>query len=265
MKRLDYKNKIVVLTGASSGIGKEIARELITKHSCLIFAIARNEERLNLARNELGENYVPFALDVGSYLGWEGFVDFLKKSTLRVDILINCAGKLPKFASFEETEITELESTISTNFLSQAYSCKLLLPHINDGGAIINVSSASALCPFGLASAYSASKSASYSLSECLGVECERVRVSTALFGFVKTDIMKNQSLNEKEKGLISKFSASPIKATKKLLSRVKRRKRRIVVGADAHFVSFLYRFFPSLAPKIIYKFLKKSGLELFK
>ncbi len=265
MKRLDYKNKIVVLTGASSGIGKEIARELITKHSCLVFAIARNEERLNQVRGELGENYVPLSLDVSSYEAWTSFVDFLKKSTLRVDILINCAGKLPKFGAFEDTEISELESTFSTNLLSQVYACKLLLPFMNDGGAIVNVSSASALCPFGLASAYSASKSASYSLSQCLGVECQHIRVSTALFGFVRTDIMKNQSLNEKEARLVSKFSADATRVAKKLLKRVARRKRRIVIGTDAHFISLLYRLFPSLAPRIIYKILKKSGLEMFK
>jgi short-subunit dehydrogenase len=265
MKRLDYTNKIVVLSGASSGIGKEIARELITKHNCLVLAIARNEERLNATRNELGENYVPFAFDVSNRQGWENLAEFLQKSLLRVDILINCAGALPKFDTIEGTSIEALEGAMAVNYLSQVYACKLLLPYINDLGAIVNISSASALCPFGFTGAYGASKSASMQFSQTLSAELRDIRVSTVLPGFVRTDIMKNQEINSKEAKLIKKFSADCHKTVKRLLRRVSSRKRRIVLGADAHFLSFLYRVFPRTAPRLITWFLRKSGLELFK
>ena len=83
--------------------------------------------------------------------------------------------------------------------------------------------------------------------------------------GFVKTNIMKNQSATEKDKGLINFFSADATKTSKRILRRVVRRKRRIIVGKDAHFMSFMFRAFPRLAPRFFSWVIKKSGLELFK
>ena len=266
MRKLDYKSKVVVLSGASSGIGKSLATELIKKHNCLVFGIARNEQRLNAVKNELGENFVPFPFDVSNNENWLNFADFLKNSGLRVDILINCAGILPSFSDFENAELCDFEMVMDINYFSQVYACKALIPYINDLGAIVNISSSSSLCPFATVGSYCASKSASTAFSICLAHELKRVSVSAVMPGFVKTDIMKNQAnLNSKEKSLIDKFSANPTKVAKRILRRVGARKKRIVVGIDAHLMSFLYRFFPRLGPKIISSFLKNSGLELFK
>ena len=264
MKRLDYKNKIAVVTGASSGIGKEIARTLIEKYGCTVYAIARNENRLNGAKAELGEKYIPYSMDVAIKDNWLSFSDFLKNSNICVDILINCAGILPKFATFENTDIEKYEKALSINYLAQVYACKLILPIMNKGGAIVNVASASALCPFSLVSGYTASKSASYHFTQSIAREIKDVSVSCVLCGFVKTDIMKNQEMNEKEAKLIRLFSADCKKTVGKILRRVKRRKKRIVTGLDGHFMSFLYRLFPNFAPKFISWFLRKSGLSLF-
>lgn len=265
MKRIDYHNKNVIITGASSGIGKEIARELIENYGCTVYGIARNEARLNEAKNLLGEKFIPYSMDVSVKENWFNFSDFLKNSGISVDILINCAGILPKFAKIENTEIEEYEKALSINYLSQVYACKLILPIMNKGGAIINVASASALCPFSLVSGYTASKSASYHFTQSIAREIKDISVCCVLCGFVKTDIMKNQEMNEKEAKLIRLFSSDCHKTVKKILRRVKRRKKRIVTGFDGHFMSGLYRLFPNFAPKFISWFLKKSGLDLFK
>ena len=139
MKRLDYKNKTVVLTGASSGIGKALAAELITKYGCTVYAIARNGQRLALCMGELGEKYIPCPFDASDKENWTDFAENLQKSGTRVDILINCAGVLPKFTQAENAEICDFESAININYLSQVYACKALLPHINDLGAIVNI------------------------------------------------------------------------------------------------------------------------------
>lgn len=265
MKRFDYSNKTIVLTGASSGIGKEIARQLISKYGCTVYAIARNQERLLSARNELGENYIIYPMDVACKENWIGLQAYLKNSSIRVDALINCAGILPKFATLENTDIEEYEKAISINYLSQVYACKLILPMMNEGGAIVNIASASALCPFSLVSAYSASKASACRFSESISQEIKHISVSTVLCGFVKTDIMKNQEMNDKEAKLIKHFSADCQKTVKKLLRRVRRRKRRIVTGFDGHFMSLMYRLFPNFAPKFFSWFLRKSGLDMFK
>ncbi len=264
MKRLNFQNKTAIITGASSGIGKELCRTLITKYNCTVFAIARNEKNLEEARKKLGDKYVVYPMDVSLKENWIALSDYLKNNDISVDILINCAGILPKFATVENTDVSEYEKAVFINYLSQVYACKTLLPIINEKGAIVNVASSSALCPFSLVSAYTASKSASYHFSQSIAQEIKTLSVSCILCGFVKTDIMKNQSITEKEARLIRFFSSSCEKTVKKILRRVRKRKKRIVTGIDAHLMSIFYRLFPNSAPRLISWFLKKSGLNLF-
>lgn len=268
MKRLDYSGKLVIVTGASSGIGKGIAHRLIKKYGCVVYAIARNEANLTKAREELGNNsnaFIPYPMDASVKENWVELREKLEKENTPPDILINCAGVLPKFSSFEKSTSSQLIETLNINFLSSVYSCEQLMPLMKRGSSVINISSASALCPFSGVSAYSASKVALERFSECLACERRDITVSTVMPGFVKTEIMKNQRTSEKEKGIISFFSADLEKTVSKILRRAKRRKRRIVVGIDAHFMSFMFRAFPRLAPRLITWFLKKSKLELFK
>ena len=232
MKRLDFKNKVVIITGASSGIGKEISRQLLG-YGCTVYAIARNEARLNEAKSELGEKYIVYPMDVSIKGNWLNLADFLKNNGICVDILINCAGILPKFATFENIDVSEYEKAISINYLSQVYACKSILPVMNDGGAIVNIASASALCPFSLVSGYTASKSASHHFTMSIAQEIKNVSVSSVCCGFVKTDIMKNQEMNDKEAKLIKLFSADCSKVVGKILRKVRRCKKRIVTGFD--------------------------------
>ena len=139
------------------------------------------------------------------------------------------------------------------------------MPIMNDGGAVGNVSSASALCPFGGVSSYTASKSALNSFSQSLSCERGRISVSSVMPGFVRTDIMKNQELSEKEENAVRLFSAKAEKTAGRILSRLRKRKRRIVLGLDGHFMSVMYRLFPSLTPRLITRVLRASGMNLFK
>jgi hypothetical protein len=75
---------------------------------------------------------------------------------------------------------------------------------------------------------------------------------------------MKNQHASKRDKSLIDKFSASPVKITRKILKKASKRKKRLILGIDGRLLGFAYKHFPNLAPSLIGKFLKKSGLELF-
>ena len=265
MKKLKFKEKTVLITGASSGIGKSMAKYLIEKYNCRVYAIARNTDRLNSVSFELGNNYIPFSLDVSSKDGWDNLRKYFEENNIYIDVLVNCAGVLPPFKSFEKTTIDELEEVIKINLLADAYSIKALISRINEGGAIVNVSSASALCPFGGVSIYSASKSALDNFSVSIGCEYRKISVSSVLPGFVRTDIMKNQSLNNREARLIHAFSADSCKVARKILKRAAKRRKRIIVGKDARLLGFAYKYFPTVAPRLITRILRKSGLELFK
>ncbi|MBO4983759.1 MAG: SDR family NAD(P)-dependent oxidoreductase [Clostridia bacterium] len=266
MKKFDYNNKIAIVTGATSGIGYEIARTLIQKYNCKVYGIARSVKKLEHLREELGpHNFLCCTMDVSDRCSWEKLRVYFETQNEHPDILINCAGILPKFASVNNTSIENIEKAMDVNFMSCVYSCKIIMPIMNKGGMVVNVSSASALCSFGGISAYSASKSALLRFSEALSCEQKDLSVSCVMPGFVKTDIMKEQGATKKDEKLIGKVSADPQKTVKKLLWRTGKRKKRIVLGFDGHIMSIMYRLFPRLAPKLFTRVIKKSRLEIFK
>ncbi len=265
--KYDFKNKTVVITGASSGIGKTLAFKLIRDYSCTVIAIARNEERLLSTKAELGElksRYIVTPFDASVQENWVNFAKSLEKSDTCPHVLINCAGVLPKFKSGQEA--SEIKKIFDINFFSMVYSCDALMPILEKSGkgAIINVSSASALCPFGGVSGYTASKVAAERYTYALSCETDML-VSCILPGFTKTDIMKNQGAKDSDRRLFEKICADPQKSVRKMLRRLKRGKRRIIVGLDAHFMNFMYKIFPKRAPRIITWFLRKTKLDLFK
>lgn len=265
--RYNLKNKTIVLTGASSGIGREMAKMLICDYGCTVYGIARRGEFLYELRDKLGDGLVPYPFDVSIKENWQSLAKFLDENEISVDMLINCAGVLPKFASADKVSSDEVMNTMNVNFLAQLYATEALLPNIKKStqGAIISFSSSSALCPFAGVSAYCASKSASRAYFECMTRENKQLYIATVMNGFVKTDIMKNQEANEKESRLISRVSLSLKGATRKIIRKIKKGKRRIIVGKDAHLMNFMYKLFPNSAPRLISWLLKRTKLEIFK
>ncbi len=265
MKKFRYENRVAIVTGASSGIGREISKILVEKYGCTVFGVARNFRRLDVVRSELGsERFLCCAMDASDKKSWEKLSVYFENSDTSPDILINCAGILPKFSSVENEDVNVTELAMSVNYFSAVYGCNYMMKQINDGGMVINVSSASALCPFAGVASYSASKAALQRYTECLSREEKRLSVSSVMPGFVKTDIMKNQNINEKEQKTVERFSADPYKVAKKILKKAAKRKKRIIVGKDGHFMSILYRLFPNFAPWFFTKVIKKSHMVIF-
>ena len=265
--RLDLRNKTVIITGASSGIGKCLAFKLIKDYGCSVIAVARNEERLISAKEELGyfgDKYTVRPFDASSKEDWVKLAEDLKNTDTSLDILINCAGILPKFSSQES--LSDFEKVMNINFYSQVYAIDALTPLLekSESGAIINFSSASALCPFAGVKSYTASKSAVENYTAALACE-SKLYVGCIIPGFVKTDIMKNQGASEKEAKLFSHVCSDLDKSVRKMIRRIKRKKSRIVVGVDARLMSFVYKHFPKKGPRLITWFLRKTGLDIFK
>ena len=269
MKAFDFTNKTVIITGANSGIGKCLAKELITKYNATIIAVARNNDKLTAVKNELNDKshlYITYPFSVDKLENWQYFENELSSKGIVPDVLINCAGVLPPFNKFENVSVNDFTSVININFLSAVYGVNTFLPIIKSkgDGVIINVSSSSALCPFAGVSAYTSSKVALERFSTSLAVEEKVVSVTTVMPGFTKTDVMRDQTQTDKEKGVIDKISADAQKVAKKIIKKASKRKRRVITGIDAHFMNFLYKVFPNSAPKIITWFLKKSKFTTF-
>ena len=259
-------NKTLIITGASSGIGYDIVKYILNKYNAKIIGVARNFENLLKVKKEFGERFVPISLDVSKIEDFEKLVDFIKENNYEIYGVINCAGVLPKFSLFSSTPREEFFNVLKIKFNSIVYSAEKLLPFLREtNGFMVNVTSSSALCPFAGVSAYSTSKVAAERFSTILSYEEKLVRITTVMPGFTKTNIMRNQNANEKEKKLIDKMSSRSDKVAKIIVKKSLKGKRRVIVGFDAHMTTILYKLFPVSAPKIIGFFLKNSGIKMFK
>ena len=256
----------ILITGASSGIGKNLATLLIKKYGVKVLGVARNQEKLQAVKEELGDNFNYIIADVGIETEWQKIKNYIEENAISINGVINSAGVLPKFSSFNGEYFDLNKKVIDVNFLSVVYSAKYMLPVTKNQPSpiMINISSSASLCPFAGISLYSATKSAVTRFSECLSFENKKVNIVTVMPGFTKTEVMRNQALDKKEKGLIDKISANPIKVAKKIIRKASKGKKRIITGFDAYLMNFMFKFFPRTAPRLIGWFLRKTKMKVF-
>lgn len=270
MKNKRLYGKTVIITGASGGIGFNVAKILIEQYDCKVLGIARNEEKLLSAKNSLNgksENFSYFPFDVTDRAKWAEFKEYLEKNEIFPDMLINNAGFMLPFAKFEKYSQEEIDDIIKTDFLSVVVATKTLLPLIkkSDTPAIINVSSAAGLCPVVGESLYCAVKYAVRGFTETLIQDYKKqIYVAGVYPGFIRTNILHRMSVVDKENKLIQKLMMPAEKAAKKIVKGISKKKKRIVMGADGRSMSFFGRIMPSLTPSLVTAVLRKSKLELF-
>lgn len=271
MKKCWLNNKTVIVTGASSGIGRGITVKLIKEYNCTVLGVARSEEKMKSLVAELGEygerlSYRLF--DVSKRDNWKSYAEYLNENGIKPDILINNAGILPEFKSFERFSAEEFENTIGVNFYGAVYSIKELLPIILESStpAIINIDSSAALMPLAGTCAYSASKAALKAFTEAVREELRgRYYVGVICPGFTKTDIFRSQNLTEKrEEKIIRAVSTSLDYAVKRIIKSIRKRRELTVIGADAQFMKIFGRLMPVNGGKAVSAILKKSGFKLF-
>ncbi|MFN2313681.1 MAG: SDR family NAD(P)-dependent oxidoreductase [Bacteroidales bacterium] len=165
----------IVITGASSGIGREVALRLSGESQNRIYAVARSIKALNsLADGSENGNIIPVSMDI---TGGRSLLRELKKRISdeagRVDILINNAGYLV-YKPFEEYTEDEILSIVTVNFTSAAILTAELLPLMGKGSHVVNIGSMGGYqgsLKFAGLSWYSASKGALAIMTECLAAE----------------------------------------------------------------------------------------------
>lgn len=272
MKNYWLNGKTVLITGASSGIGRELTKLLITRNDCHVIGVGRREEKFLSLKEELKDkkdNLKYILMDVSVEDNWIALKEKINNSP--IDILINNAGILPPFASFDNffkmkngTLKETLDSVMDVNFSSAVYGCGYLSDIIERGQtpAIVNIASSSALCPLPGISIYSASKSAMKNFTECLMLE-KNYYVSLICPGFTKSEIFRYQK-HKSENKLITMVSTNLDKMAYKIYKAILKKKRRCVFGFDAKCMDRLYRIAPKKSPKFMANILKKSKIELF-
>ncbi len=266
----DYKT--VILSGASSGIGKDLAIRLIKDHGCKVIGIARTESKLAALKEELGnqaDKFSYYTFDVSEKEKWTELAEALTKEDINPDILINNAGILPKFDRFENYTIEEIDKAMQINFYSSVYSMNALMPIIlrSENAAIINVASSAALCPLAGTSVYSASKAALKSFSDAVREEHRgQLYLGVVCPGFTKTDIFRNQSeSSSKSEKAMNMVSTDCDKMVDLIINGMWNKKEDMVFGMDAHMMEIGNKALGVTCSKVASKVMSVSGLEIFK
>jgi len=266
-------NKNVVVTGASSGIGKDITKILINKYNCFVVGVARNIDKLNDLKNYLGEHSNKFefvSADVSKKEDWKKIKDFCNDKNITV--LINNAGTMLPFTRADKVEAADVERLFNVNFFSTIYGYKTFCEEFrkDKNCAIANIASVAAVTSLPGTSYYSASKSALCSFSKIIASE-ERKNffIGTYLPGMTSTNLFTNKDnkkpvFDEKTGKLFNKFSTSSEKMAKKIVKCLAKKKRFKVLGKDAKLLKFLNSLMPIKSSDLYYNVMKKTKLSSF-
>ena len=258
---MSLSNKsVAVITGAASGIGRALAVRLAKEKIAGIAISDVNEQGLNETAEIIGNLDVPVSahsVDVSKLEEVERFKDEILAKHNRVTHLINNAG-VGLLGTFEQISLEDFEWLMSINFWGVVYGCKTFLPILRqqEKAHIVNISSVFGFIAPPEQTAYCASKFAVRGFTESLRHELAdtNVRVSSVHPGGIKTNIARNSRLGAfapeeyKEQG--AKFfdqvaQTSAEQAAETILSGIKAENSRILIGKDAHAISYIHRIFP--------------------
>lgn len=254
------QDKVVWITGASSGIG-EASAIAFSNHGAKVILSSRKKEQLEqVASKCFGETYV-LPLDLADNLDFHPKVTEALAAFGQVDILVNNGG-ISQRSEAAETPLEVDRKVMEVNYFGNIALTKALLPHFNERktGRIVVISSLSGKFGFFLRSAYAASKFALVGFYESLRLEEEKnnLKVHLVFPGFIRTNISKNaidasgnshgQMDDNQNKGITAEACAS------KLIKGIQQEKRNIYIGGKEMNALKVQRFFPNLFHKIIRK-----------
>ncbi len=261
------KDKVVIITGGSSGIGKALAEEFGEKGSKILIT-GRNKIELDKTVAELKEKEIQihgFVSDASLEEDNKKMVTEAIKHFGKIDILINNAG-ITMRALFEEVEMTVVKKVMDINFYGVLYATQACLPEIiKNKGSVVGISSIAGFRGLPGRTGYSASKFALNGFLEVLRTEMlyREVHVLTACPGFTTSNIrnraltkdgsVQGESPRDEDKMMTAEECASHIyRATVN-------RKNFLVLTTQGKLAVWLNKLFPSLADKLVYKAMAKE------
>lgn len=185
--------RIAIITGASGGIGREFCNYLYEEVD-EIWAIARNQEKLDNLRRELGEKIRPISKDLTKTEDIRSIGKMLGETKVTVAYLINNAG-VARMGSYEEFSVEEVEATIHINCSAVAVLCTICIPYMKAGSRILNVSSSASFQPLPYLNLYAATKVFVRSYSRSLNVELKGtgITVTAVCPGWVDTELLMKE------------------------------------------------------------------------
>ncbi len=261
------KDKVVIITGASSGIGRALALEISSLGAKVILS-ARNHKKLEELEAELKSlkrEVLIVKTDVAVEDECKDLIDKTVEKYQNIDVLINNAG-ISMRALFESVDLDVIRKVMNTNFWGTVYCTKFALPYLlKSKGSLVGVSSIAGFKGLPGRTGYSASKFAMQGFLEVVRTENlkKRLHVLTACPGFTTSNI-RNAALNEKgtEQGESPREEAKMMSAEEVatlIAKAIIKRKRTLILTGQGKMTVLLNKFFPAFMDKMVYNHMAKE------
>ena len=267
MKR-NIHNSVVIITGASSGIGLACAYAFYNEGAKLVLA-ARSEEIIKELADEFNTNGKIRAIAVKTDVAIESDCKYLIEKAIesfgKIDILINNAGVSMR-ANFSDVNLNVLRRLMDINFWGTVYCTKYAYSSIIvNKGSIVGISSVAGIHGMPCRTGYSASKYAVHGFLEAIRIELlnKGVHVMTVVPGFVSTNVRKvalvadgsaqGESPRDENKMM------PPEELAKRIIRGIKKNKRQLATSYEGKYTPIATIFFPKLVDKIYYSYMKKE------
>ncbi|MCD6179915.1 MAG: SDR family oxidoreductase [Bacteroidales bacterium] len=254
--------KTALITGASSGIGKELALVFAEKKYRPVLVARRESKLIYLAEDIKREFFIDaivISLDLSKPDSAEQLMDIIRKKNLYIDVLVNNAG-FGDFGDFHKEDINRLESMMHLNMLTLTKLCRLIAPHMveNNFGHILNIASTAAFQPLPNFAVYAATKAYVLNFSEALAYELKPlgVHVTTVCPGATLSEFQEKAKMNNSNK--IFKGAPLSFVVAEFAFEAMMKRKTLAIYGSNNRFLTFMLRFSPrKLAIKVAAKMMK--------
>ena len=270
--------KVVIITGASSGIGLASAKEFASQDYCVVLA-ARNISKLNSVVSELqqqygdsydnnGNSYPRFIAVETNVVNEEDCKNLIQKCVdtyNQIDVLVNNAG-ISMRAMFKDLDLSVIKNLMDVNFWGTVYCTKYALPYLlKVKGSVVGVISIAGFKGLPARTGYSASKFAIYGFLDTLRVEHLHDGLHVMVFapGFTASNIRftaltadgSAQGETPRDEGKM--MSAEEV--AKRLFKGIKKRKAQVVLTPIGHLTVWLNKFFPRLVDRLEYMYMKNE------
>ncbi|NLE00669.1 MAG: SDR family NAD(P)-dependent oxidoreductase [Fibrobacter sp.] len=249
---MDLYQKVIIITGASEGIGAALVQEL-SHHDTQLVLCSRSRSKLESLRLPANSKKLIIPTDVSNI----DDVTYLIESTIqhfgRIDILINNAG-IGYSSTVEHINQNDISKLLSVNLFGPLYTMQQVIPVMRKqgGGLIINISSMISRIATSGSGGYRASKMALEAISDAARLELKKdnIRVITAYPGLTSTNFFNNSigcnSTQNRTTG-----GQQPQKVAKKIVNAIKKEPRSIFMGPAALLRGSIAQLFPSIAEKL--------------
>jgi len=265
--------KVCIITGASSGIGKALAYEYASRGHQICIS-ARREELLHEVATDIESKFevkvLAITADVSKEADCRRIIDETISHFGQIDILINNAG-ISQRALLKDLPISSLQEVMGINYWGTVFCTKFALEHLlKTKGSVVAVSSISGFSPLPARTAYCSSKYAVHGFLESLRVENMEtgLHVMIAAPEYTSTEIRKHaivaggkkqgESPRDEHDMLTPEFVAY------RIAKGVSKRRRTLVIGKMGTFTVIFTRLFPKLSDKLIYNYIKKESNSPF-